>query len=158
MSECAITQAPDTHSINSLSQQGRLTLERTIFQPLLALQVLTVRNSHLVQLPYLTGLTALNTVEFNNNLLTELRPLAFANLPKLRTVRLMDNALTTLPGDMFVNSSNVNVVDVRRNRLTHLPQEVFWPLRIATTIYLFFNSLESIPEGLLANSPLVTTL
>ena len=127
--------------------------------PLINLNVLTLDQNELMQLPDLTGLVDLVELSLNQNLLTSLYAdqvlfpeklvdlqlkqnkishideRAFANLKHLKHLNLEMNLLSYLSPNAFKHLVNLQTLDLNKNNFNHVPSAAIFPLGNLKRLY-----------------------
>lgn len=109
------------------------------------MNVLTITNSNLESLPESIGnLINLNTLILNSNRLTTL-PSSIRNLTKLKTLELNHNQLTTLPP---INNPNVlEKLMLSHNQFESIPESMT-DLSVLQTLNLSHNRITALPDNI----------
>ena len=93
------------------------------------------------------GLSNLDQLRLDNNLLTTLPEGVFNHLGSLSRLYLYSNQLSSLPAGAFTGLSGLNELSLFHNQLVSLPAEVFNGLGNLTILYLDSNQLVSLPAS-----------
>ena len=89
------------------------------------LRVLRLRGNRFETLPTLGSAPALIELDLTGNLLTELPPQPFADLPALGYLYLGENQIETLPADLLADAEAMRILELQNNALEALPEGIF---------------------------------
>ena len=120
------------------------------FAGLTALSSLDLDNNQMTTLPagVFDGLTALRTLDLHGNALATLPAGVFDGLTALTDLFLFGNMLTTLPAGVFDALTALETLNLSgNNALATLPAGVFVRLTALETLYLHNNNLATLPAG-----------
>ena len=120
------------------------------FAGLTALSSLDLDNNQMTTLPagVFDGLTALRTLDLHGNALATLPAGVFDGLTALTDLFLFGNMLTTLPAGVFDALTALRTLNLSgNNALATLPAGVFVRLTALETLYLHNNNLATLPAG-----------
>ena len=94
------------------------------------------------------GLSNLETLELQNNLLSSFPSNFFDPLTNLTSLNLDNNRIYSLPGGIFDPLANLTSLNLDNNRIYSLPGGIFDPLTNLTSLNLNYNRIGSLPEGI----------
>ena len=97
------------------------------------------------------GLTELEILHLDNNLLTELPPVIFDGLWALSVLHLQGNRLTALPADVFSGLAALESLNLNNNLLAELPPALFDGLGALDTLRLQENLLTTLSAGVFSD-------
>ena len=125
------------------------SLPANLFNSLSKLQVLSLKNNHLVSLPsgLFNGLHDLVGLSLQMNRLESLPADIFNALNNLLWLRLENNHLVSLPASLFKGLHELFRLYLNNNHLESLPEDLFSELHNVGWIRLEYNNLVSLQIG-----------
>lgn len=143
----------------------------TIFENLISLKVLSMRNNNIFRLPAFKGLENLEKLDLSSNILTETRPHSYEVLTnlnhlilndnrivlsygflmfskKLKTLSLQNNQIVKIDDHAFEELGNLGTLDLSYNNLTKLEAKTFAGLNMLMELDLSFNQIEEIDRNM----------
>ncbi|KAG5679818.1 hypothetical protein PVAND_009356 [Polypedilum vanderplanki] len=123
------------------------SIEAGALRHLTKLEELTITSfpttfNHIKEL--LSGLTNLQKIYFDNNLLENFTTGIFNDLKKLENLRMTNNKFTTIPAGVFDGLENLINLDLKSNQITNLNQDSFKGLFKLDTLNLDFNYISDL--------------
>ena len=133
-----------------LSYNNILNIEVVAFQGLTSLQVLSLEGNLLttLHLDIFHDLNSLTTLHLHNNLLFQLDLGTFQGLDNLTNLKLDGNQLEVLQNGLFHGLVNLRGLYLYGNQLVTLEAGLFQGLKNIHTIELYDNKIATLPDGL----------
>ena len=143
-----------------LRDKGISVLQAGDFDGLSSLNVLDLQHNLLKSLPQgvFDDLAGMNRLRLNNNQLTELAPDIFTGLTGLENLHLGNNNLTTVPANLLTNNPKLLFMSLYNNGSTELPADLFDGRTSLKELDLRKNRLTTLPAGLFADLTAISTL
>ena len=108
-----------------LDDNGLSALPEALLTGSPQLRVLRLRGNRFETLPTLGSAPALIELDLTGNLLTELPPQPFADLPALGYLYLGENQIEALPADLLADAEAMRILELQNNALEALPEGLF---------------------------------
>ena len=103
------------------------------------------------------GLSNLETLELQNNLLSSFSSNFFDPLTNLTSLNLDNNRIYSLPGGIFDPLTNLTSLNLNYNRIGSLPEGIFNQLTRLEVLGLAGNDISELPEGIFDQLPATVT-
>nr|XP_006815425.1 PREDICTED: insulin-like growth factor-binding protein complex acid labile subunit-like [Saccoglossus kowalevskii] len=104
------------------------------------------------------GLTELNYLNIERNVITNISPNAFAGITNLIQLSLYRNALTSLPETVFHGLPNLRELDISYNKLQSLNSSLFNGLNELLELHIGNNDITFLPSEIFHNCHKLTVL
>jgi len=126
-----------------------ISIEDAVFQSLVNLKMLDLRNNALENLTRLTfkGLSSLRTLSIANNNLVQIQESPFVDLGMLQELDLSGNSITTLAPIAFLGLLNLDLLSLNDNSLKDIPVAALGHVSNLHSLMLQNNAIEEIPAS-----------
>lgn len=104
---------------NSLDEMP--SLSRTVT----TLKYANFRDNFIVKVPKIRGIIAIEELNLNRNAIQTIDDYAFDDLKHLHTIRMDENQLTFISNITFAEANNLRIISLRKNRITELQDGCF---------------------------------
>ncbi|XP_072297881.1 uncharacterized protein [Eucyclogobius newberryi] len=113
------------------------------------LRELILKGNQLCEFSPSGNLSSLTNLDLSLNKLSTLHKDVLQNMTSLETLDLSDNQISVLPESVFNNVFNLKVVNLQTNNLSAIEPKLFEDQTLIEQLYLAFNRLQTLPEGLM---------
>ncbi|XP_022084419.1 uncharacterized protein LOC110975875 [Acanthaster planci] len=165
--ELLTDSSPDLRNVRmlDLSSNPASLISMTVFEHMVALEVLKLNYLNGINSAFLNGLFGLAFDRLTNLLTLELVgnqfnsiPSAIKSLPNLTSVSLQLNSIETINADDFHQPSFLQFLNLDDNKLTDIPTAALAQLPYLTDLYVDYNPISMIPAQAFFHNPRLSIL